>query len=310
MHPKVVKVVFRAGCLLIFFLAAQSLLAQDRGAMLSGKVTDSSGASVANAKVAVRNMNTGVSSETTTDASGVYKVPALAPGDYEVSVDAHGFEKKVVETTLTVAASQAVDVVLVSSVPASASPQSPSGGATTQPFENLPNAPSASKSEPSLQDLGFSPAESQGNAAQQALLDKRTHMLKVHQKLGLITTVPMIATVITSFNAGGKQTSKTSRDVHAALGGLTGGLYFTTAYFAIRAPRVPGSETRGPIRVHKILAWIHGPGMVLTPILGTMAFQQKSNGEHVHGIAAAHGPVAIVTAGAFGAALLSVSTKF
>ena len=58
------------------------------------------------------------------------------------------------------------------------------------------------------------------------------------------------------------------------------------------------------------MAWIHGPGMILTPILGAIAYSQKSNGEHVHGIAAAHGPVAIVTAGAFGAALMSVSLKF
>ena len=58
------------------------------------------------------------------------------------------------------------------------------------------------------------------------------------------------------------------------------------------------------------MAWIHGPGMILTPILGAIAYSQKSNSEHVHGIAAAHGPVAIVTAGAFGAALMSVSLKF
>jgi len=49
--------------------------------------------------------------------------------------------------------------------------------------------------------------------------------------------------------------------------------------------------------------------MVLTPILGVMAYQQKSRGEHVHGLASAHAPVAIVTAGAYGAAILSVSLK-
>jgi hypothetical protein len=142
------------------------------------------------------------------------------------------------------------------------------------------------------------------------LLDKRTHMLKIHQRMGLITTIPLIATVAISFNAGGKTTSSASRDLHAALGGLTGDLYGITAYYAIRAPRVPGTETRGPIRFHKAMAWIHGPGMILTPILGIMAFDQKNNGEKVHGIASAHNPVAIVTAGAFGAALLSVSVKF
>jgi hypothetical protein len=174
----------------------------------------------------------------------------------------------------------------------------------------LPNAPSSSKTEPSLSDLGFTPEQVQSNAKEQALLDKRTHMLKIHQKLGLITTAPMIATVVTSVGAGGKHTSNTDRTVHMVLGSVTSDLYFTSAYFAIRAPRIKGTQTRGPIRVHKALAWIHGPGMILTPILGALAYQQKNNGEKVHGIAAAHGPVAIVTAGAFGAALLSVSMKF
>jgi hypothetical protein len=135
-------------------------------------------------------------------------------------------------------------------------------------------------------------------------------MLKIHQRMGLITAVPLLATVIASAGAGGKDTSSSSRDLHAVLGGATAGLYFTTAYFAIRAPKIPCTQTRGPIRVHKALAWIHGPGMILTPILGEMAFDEKSKGEKVHGIASAHGPVAIVTAGAFGAALLSVSVKF
>ena len=49
--------------------------------------------------------------------------------------------------------------------------------------------------------------------------------------------------------------------------------------------------------------------MILTPILGEMAFSQRSQGERVHGIARRHGEVAIVTAGAYGAAILSVSIK-
>jgi hypothetical protein len=138
----------------------------------------------------------------------------------------------------------------------------------------------------------------------------RTHLLKIHQRLGLITAIPMIATVATSFGAGGRATSTSDRWAHMALGAATSDLYFTAAYFAIRAPDIPGMQRRGPIRVHRALAWIHGPGMILTPILGAIAFDQKSKGEKVHGIASAHGPVAIVTAGAFGAALLSVSLKF
>lgn len=174
--------------------------------------------------------------------------------------------------------------------------------------ENLPNAPSSSK--PSLSDLGFPSEQTQANPKEQALLDKRTHMLKIHQKLAFITLFPMAATVVSSVGAGGRETSRTSRDIHTALGAATGDLYFTAAYYAIRAPRVPGTKTRGQIRVHKALAWVHGPGMVMTPILGAMAFDQKSKGEKVHGIAQAHGPVAIVTAGAYGAAFMAVAFKF
>jgi len=174
--------------------------------------------------------------------------------------------------------------------------------------QNLPNAPSSSK--PSLGDLGFPAEQTQANPQEQALLDKRTHMLKIHQRLGFITLFPLVATVVSGAGAGGRSTSKTSRDVHAGLGSATAGLYFSAAYFALRAPKVPGTPPRGQIRVHKALAWIHGPGMVMTPILGAMAFDQKSKGEKVHGIAQAHGPVAIVTAGAYGAAFAAVAFKF
>jgi hypothetical protein len=181
---------------------------------------------------------------------------------------------------------------------------------TVAPPQKQTTAPSNNPTAPSLEDLGITPAQAKGNAQAQALLDRRTHMLKVHQRLGLITIAPLAATLITSATAGGRQTSTTGRDLHAALGVTTVGMYFTTAYFAIRAPKIPGTQTRGPIRLHKTLAWIHGPGMVLTPILGEIAFAQKSRGERVHGIASLHGPVAIVTGAAFGLAVVSVSFKF
>jgi hypothetical protein len=87
-------------------------------------------------------------------------------------------------------------------------------------------------------------------------------------------------------------------------------MYFMAAYYAIRAPRIPGTPVRGPIRLHKALAWVHGPGMILTPILGAMALAQEQNGEKVHGIAKAHSAVAAVTYTSFGLAFLSVAIKF
>jgi hypothetical protein len=264
----------------LFFLGPKLSLAQ-AVASISGAVTNASGTAVPDASVTVKNITTGQSIELRTDASGKYTVANLAPGDYEVSVSANALAPKVTTVTLGAGAAQKLDVVL---------------GA-----EN-PQAPS-------LSDLGFTPNQTQGSAQQQALLDKRSHMLKIHQRLGLITAAPLAATVITGGFAGGRRVSSTNRDLHAVLGSSTAILYFSTAYFAIRAPKITGTPTRGPIRLHKALAWIHGPGMVLTPILGAIAFQQKSNGEKVHGIASWHGPVGIITAGAYAAAILAVSVK-
>ena len=288
----------------LFGMLAPSLIAQTAGTgALTGRVTDASGGVVANATVTVTSVETGHTQCATTGPDGTYKLD-MASGNYRVKFEAAGF-KTVEIPSVTVSGTETA--VLDEKLEAGGQGN---GTPTSAPSDNLPNAPSSSMTAPSLSDLGLSPEQTRGNPQEQALLDKRTHMLKIHQRMGLITTIPLIVTVATSLNAGGKSTSTASRDLHTALGGLTGDLYFITAYYAIRAPRVPGTETRGPIRFHKVMAWIHGPGMIATPILGIMAFDQKNKGERVHGIAQAHGPVAIVTAGAFGAALLSVSVKF
>jgi hypothetical protein len=162
---------------------------------------------------------------------------------------------------------------------------------------------------PSLGDLGLTPDQVQGNAQAQALLDKRTHMLKVHQRLGLLTTIPLAATLFASAGAPCNRNCGPSAgaDFHAALGSVSVGMYAATAYFAIAAPRVPGTEKKGAIRWHEALIWIHGPGMILTPILGAMALSQQDNGQKVHGIAAAHSAVAVTTFAAYGASIVAVS---
>ncbi len=210
------------------------------------------------------------------------------------------------QSTIAVRPGTQADTKLAASLPENPEPQNSNASSAEQKRQGA----QTNTQEPSLSDLGFPTEATKPNPQEQALLDKRSHMLKVHQRLGIITAVPLLATVVTGGMAGGKSTSSTTRDVHAALGATTAGLYFTTAYYAIFAPKPKGTETRGPIRLHKALAWIHGPGMVLTPVLGILAFQQKSRGERVHGIASAHGPVAVATAIAYGAAIASVSIKF
>jgi hypothetical protein len=178
-----------------------------------------------------------------------------------------------------------------------------------QAGDQTPPPPSTNPAGPTLQDLGFTSEQTRADLAAQARLDKRTHMLKIHQRLGLITIVPLVATLVTAGNAT-KHGTNADRNLHGALGIVTAGLYVTAASYAIRAPSLSGTETRGPIRLHKALAWIHGAGMILTPILGAMARSQLDHGEKVHGIASAHSTVAAITIGAYAAAIGAVAIKF
>jgi hypothetical protein len=171
------------------------------------------------------------------------------------------------------------------------------------------NPPSTSGA-PSLGDLGLTPADTEGDAKRQAILDRRTQMLKVHQRLGLITVIPVAAACISAIGAPpehGQYGNTTSRDIHVALGGTAIAMYALTASYAIRAPKVSNEPARGGVKWHKYLIYLHAPGMVLTPILGAMAFNQINSGQKVHGIASAHGAVAAVTAASYGAAILAVS---
>jgi hypothetical protein len=267
---------------LLAICVASSLSAQTQAAgTLRGKLTDPSGAVVANATVTATNIDNGQTRTATTGADGGYEFTMLPVGNYRVKFEAAGFK------TLEIASATV---------------------GTAQSVADGKLEPGAST--PSLGDLGFTPDQSQGSAQDQARLDKRSRMLKTHQRLGLITTAPLVATLFLANGASGHKSTAEGRDLHAILGGVTAGMYLTTASFAIFAPKIAGTPTRGPIRVHKALAWIHGPGMILTPILGSLALAQKDRGEKVHGIASAHGAVAGVTAAAYGAAMLSVIIKF
>src|SRR5262245_19266209 len=62
-------------------------------ARVTGAVTDNSGAVVVNAAVSIRNIDTGVVTNANTNATGIYNIPFLNPGQYELSCEMTGFKR-------------------------------------------------------------------------------------------------------------------------------------------------------------------------------------------------------------------------
>ena len=100
---------------ILFFslMAGVAVYAQVSGATLSGTVTDASGSAVPNATVSIKNGDTGIIREITTDGAGFYSVPNLPPAVYEVKTTAAGFSTQTQSgITLTVGAQQTLNFSL------------------------------------------------------------------------------------------------------------------------------------------------------------------------------------------------------
>src|ERR1700674_875685 len=92
--------------------SATPLRAQVAGATLSGTITDAQGGAVVGAKVFAKNGATGISTDTTTNATGAYSIVNLIPANYDISVSATGFRTAVSKVTLTVGAQQSLNIAL------------------------------------------------------------------------------------------------------------------------------------------------------------------------------------------------------
>ncbi len=78
---------------------------------IEGVVTDASGAVLPGVTVIVRNSNTGLTRELTTDESGRYRASALQPGTYEVTATLSGFETSpITKIAVQVGQTQPIDV--------------------------------------------------------------------------------------------------------------------------------------------------------------------------------------------------------
>ena len=75
-----------------FIIWAQAGYAQTATAQISGRITDPSGAAIPIAEVNVYNVETGGARNATSNEEGIYVVPLLRPGKYDLTVRKEGFQ--------------------------------------------------------------------------------------------------------------------------------------------------------------------------------------------------------------------------
>ena len=83
------------GLTALVLLLAMPVLAQNNTGIISGRVTDPSGAVVPNAQITVTQTETNVDAVSATNSDGLFRVPSLVTGPYRVTVTATGFKKQV-----------------------------------------------------------------------------------------------------------------------------------------------------------------------------------------------------------------------
>ena len=110
---KVFAVCIPAMVLVTWFLASIPMNSQVVGGSLSGTITDESGAAIPKAIVSIANVATGVTTNVTTNAQGIYNVPNLLPGNYQATISTPGFETTIQSgIVLTVGAQQVLNVAM------------------------------------------------------------------------------------------------------------------------------------------------------------------------------------------------------
>src|SRR6185503_19955224 len=102
-----------AGLLVLMLLAVSPVFAQsDRGG-ITGRVTDQTGAVVADAKVTALNAETGETRESRSNGEGNYTIPQLQAVVYTIKVEVTGFKTAAVEVIkVAVQVTRTVDVTL------------------------------------------------------------------------------------------------------------------------------------------------------------------------------------------------------
>ena len=103
----------RIGTCGLFLLCAMITAHAQFRAGVQGTISDSNGALVPDAKVTLKDLETGKIQETNSSGEGFYRILGLAPGRYELTVEKAGYKKSVSErVTINAENVQGVDVIL------------------------------------------------------------------------------------------------------------------------------------------------------------------------------------------------------
>src|SRR5688572_22478693 len=78
-------------------LSVMSIAGQATTAAVTGRVVDSQGNVVPGAKVTVKNRGTAAERTVNTNGDGDYVITELAPGRYDISVEAQSFSRALIE---------------------------------------------------------------------------------------------------------------------------------------------------------------------------------------------------------------------
>jgi hypothetical protein len=92
---KKLSIAFGLSLLAVLILGEGRAVAQQVTAVITGQVTDPSGSPIIGASVQARDVDRGTTEKTTTNVDGIYNFPRLTVGNYEVRVEAKGFQTAV-----------------------------------------------------------------------------------------------------------------------------------------------------------------------------------------------------------------------
>jgi hypothetical protein len=89
MNTRLLRIVF--GCTLTIMACISMAFGQSVNGSITGEVTDPSGAVIAGAHVVAHSLDTGVETTAITNSTGIYHIDFLPIGNYQVTVQANGF---------------------------------------------------------------------------------------------------------------------------------------------------------------------------------------------------------------------------